>query len=131
MTNSKEHTTTNSSAAGIQRKPRQSLSEMDREWLAAFRRYMQQHACDANLLIPAVAQHCAMSESTLLRQVKRLTGLSPVQYLQEVRLKRARRLLEERVYKSIGRVAAEVGYRDTRSLSRLFKRKFGKLPSEW
>jgi transcriptional regulator GlxA family with amidase domain len=44
-------------------------------------------------------RHCtrefAMSESTLLRQLKRLTGLSPVQYLLDVRLTEARRLLEE------------------------------------
>ena len=50
-----------------------------------------------------------MSESTLLRQVKRLTGLSPQQYLQEVRLDAARRLLEDRTYHAVARVAAVCG----------------------
>lgn len=71
-----------------------------------------------------------MSESTLLRQLKCLTGLTPQQYLQEVRLAEARRLLENRVYDSISRVASEVGYRDVRTFSRNFRTRFGRLPSE-
>ena len=65
-----------------------------------------------------------------LRQLKRLTGLSPIQYLQEVRLAEARRLLENRAYNSIAQVASKVGYDDARSFSRSFRQRFGKLPSE-
>ena len=46
--------------------------------------------------MPGLAHEFALSESTLLRQLKRLTGLSPIQYVQEVRLESARRLLESR-----------------------------------
>jgi AraC-like DNA-binding protein len=71
-----------------------------------------------------------MSESTLLRQVKRLTGLSPVQYLQEARLNEARRLLEAKRFKSVSQVASAVGYENVRSFSRTFKKRFGKIPSK-
>lgn len=63
--------------------------------------------------------------------MKRLTGLSPVQYLQEVRLDKARQLLENRTYDSIAKVADKVGYNDARSFSRSFKQRFGKLPSDF
>ena len=80
--------------------------------------------------MPGLAHEFAVSESTLLRQLKRLTGLSPVQYVQEVRLEEARRLLESRAYNSIAQVAAKVGYEDARSFARSFKQRYGKLPSE-
>jgi signal transduction histidine kinase/CheY-like chemotaxis protein/AraC-like DNA-binding protein len=106
-----------------------ALSAADREWLERFETFVQKNLSNSILSIPMLADELAMSESTLLRQLKRLTGLTPVQYLQEVRLDRARRLLEDRTYDSIARVAAETGYNDARSFSRIFKQRFGKAPS--
>lgn len=106
------------------------LSQPDREWLEGFEGYVGQHLADDTLSVAKLANNFAMSESTLLRQLKRLTGLSPVQYLQEVRLNEARRLLENRRYSSIAQVASKVGYDDARSFARSFRARFGKLPSE-
>jgi signal transduction histidine kinase/DNA-binding response OmpR family regulator len=106
------------------------LAAADREWLERFEAYVQQHLSSNILSVPLLADAFAMSESTLLRQLKRLTGLTPMQYLLEMRLDQARRMLESGTYRSVGRVAAEVGYQDTRSFARSFKNRFGKLPSE-
>ncbi len=106
------------------------LSGEDRGWLEAFENYIRENLSSDILTVPFLAREFAMSESTLLRQLKRLTGLTPNQYLQEMRLDKARRLLENRTYNSISRVAAEVGYTDSRSFSRSFRKRFGKLPSE-
>ncbi|MCB0636062.1 MAG: response regulator, partial [Lewinella sp.] len=84
-------------------------------WLARLETYVQEHLDQDDLTVAALAESFAMSESTLLRQLKRLTGLTPSQYLQEVRLTAARELLENGVYRSVNRVAAEVGYTDSRS----------------
>ncbi|MCY7351434.1 MAG: response regulator [Cytophagaceae bacterium] len=110
--------------------PRPLMSQADREWLETFEHNMQQHLADSMLTVPELAHHFAMSDSTLLRQLKRLTGLSPIQYVQAVRLEEARRLLESRSGHSIGQVAAQVGYEDARSFTRSFRTRFGKLPSE-
>jgi len=105
-------------------------SQPDREWLETFENYVRQHLADDTLSVAVLAYEFAMSESTLLRQLKRLTGLSPLQYLLEVRLSEARRLLENRLYNSIAQVASQVGYSDAQSFTRGFKQRFGKLPSE-
>ncbi len=107
------------------------VSEPDRVWLECFEAFVQRNMANDTLNIPSLAFEFAMSESTLLRQLKRLTGLSPLQYLQEVRLDKARHLLENRSYDSISKVADKVGYGDTRSFSRSFKQRFGKLPSDF
>jgi len=107
------------------------LSQPDREWLETFEAYVQKHFSSDLLSVSSLANTFAMSESTLLRQLKRLTGLSPLQYVQEVRLNEAWRLLETRRYNSIAQVASRVGYEDARTFTRSFKQRFGKLPSEF
>lgn len=119
--------------AGAEKRKDQAKSDLtqsDLEWLESFETFVKENLSNSFLNIPLLAGTFAMSESTLLRQVKRLTGLTPVQYIQEARLGKARQLLEDRVYNSVGEVAAEVGYDQVRSFSRIFQKRFGKLPSE-
>ncbi len=105
------------------------LSEPDSKWLEGFDNFVRAHFSDATLSIPRLAAQFAMSESTLLRQVKRLTGFTPIQYLQEIRLRHARELLGRRECHSIAQVAARSGYSDARTFSRSYKIRFGHLPS--
>lgn len=107
------------------------LSAADIAWLEQFEAFVRKNLAKDTLSIPTLSHEFAMSESTLLRQLKRLTGLSTVQYLQEMRLDEARRLLEIRSSDSIAQIASKVGYEEVRSFSRIFKQRFGKLPSEF
>ena len=108
-----------------------TISEEDENWLKEYEKYVRERLTDDLLSIPTLATAFAMSESTLLRQLKRLTGLSSLKYLQELRLNEARLLLESRNYNSVAKVAVEVGYADIRTFSRNFKNRFGKLPSDY
>lgn len=108
-----------------------TLSSVDAAWLEKFEAFVRKNLCNDTLAVPVLAYEFAMSESTLLRQLKRLTGLSTVQYLQEIRLDEARRLLETRSIDSIAQVASQVGYGEVRFFSRIFKQRFGKSPSEY
>jgi AraC-like DNA-binding protein len=58
------------------------------------------------------------------------TGLSPHQYLLELRLVRARSLLAETEL-SIKKIAAQTGFEDEFYFSRLFRQKLGLSPSQW
>ena len=77
--------------------------------------------------IETIADKAAMSPSALHHHFKRLTALSPMQYVQRLRLHRARSLLLG------GRAAAEagfeVGYNSPSQFSREFRRLFGHPPS--
>ncbi|MBL7781775.1 MAG: response regulator [Saprospiraceae bacterium] len=106
------------------------LSAADRAWLETFEAYVRSHLASDLLTVPVLAHEFAMSESTLLRQLKRLTGLSPLQYIQEVRLHEARALLENGTYNSVALVALKTGYDDPRYFSRIFRQQFGKSPSD-
>ncbi len=106
------------------------ISVTDRVWLEDFEAYVQKNISSDIISVSMLAEVFYLSESTLLRQLKRLTGLTPVQYIQEIRLNEARHLLETRQYDSIAQVADKVGYKDARSFSRIFKQRFGQLPSD-
>lgn len=107
------------------------ISMADQRWLKEFEDYIKKNIADDSLSVQTLIREFAMSESTLLRQLKRLTGLSPNKYLQEVRLNQARKYLENRTFKSVSKVATKVGYGDVRSFSRSFKKRFAKLPSAY
>ncbi len=105
----------------------ETFSEDDK-WLEGFEKYIKTIYLNNQISIPDIANHQAMSESGLLRRLKRLTGLSPMQYVQELRLQEAFALLSEG-HNSVQQVALKVGYNDPRNFSRAFKNRFGKLPS--
>lgn len=77
-----------------------------------------------------LASELAMSERTLSRHVRRVTGKSTNALVQDVRLRRARSLLE-RSRMSIDQIAAAVGYSDSTALRRLMKRITGAQPSRY
>ncbi len=106
------------------------LSARDKTWLIAFETYIRDHISDSILSIPMISNEFAMSESTLLRQLKRLTGLSTKQYIQEMRLNQARIMIDNDNHLSVGQIAALVGYSDVSNFSRRFKKRFGKNPSQ-
>lgn len=108
-----------------------SISQEDQQWLEAVEIYVQQQYSQPHFSIPGLAAEFAMSERSFQRQLKRLTGTSPSKYVQEIRLNTARQLLENRTYNSIAQVAYEVGFKDAKTFSRSFKKRFGKTPSEF
>ena len=82
------------------------------------------------LSVADIAAHHRISERTLARRVKTVTGKSPSALIQCVRLKRARMLLETSRM-SIDQVAEHIGYSDSTALRRLMRKVFGATPRQF
>lgn len=80
--------------------------------------------------VAALARDFCVSERTLGRRVRRVTGHSTLALLQSVRLRKARSLLE-RSRMSVEQVAAAVGYDDPTALRRLMRKAGGASPSQY
>lgn len=81
------------------------------------------------LNIQTLAQHVNMSASTFHHQFKRLICTSPLQYLKQIRLLKARMLLsQDRL--PVSHVAETVGYKSPSQFSREYKRYFGVPPND-
>ncbi|MEM7369020.1 MAG: helix-turn-helix transcriptional regulator [Bacteroidota bacterium] len=111
--------------------PPVQLSVADQIWLKKFDAFLLKSLHLSYLSVPEIAEFFSMSESSLLRKVKRLTGISPSKYLQNMRMDHARRFLKNGHYASIKEVADAVGYRNRNSFTRSFKQYCGKLPSDF
>jgi len=69
-------------------------------------------------------------ERTLKRRFKAATGLALIDYLQNLRVEAAKRLLESEQM-AVDEISVEVGYEDPSFFRRLFKRRTGLTPSQY
>lgn len=92
-------------------------------------RYIKEHFSE-KIRIQDLAEHIGISRSYLGKLLKKETGMSPQEYLIEIRMNRAAELLSgsDDPVKSI---AAACGYDDPLAFSKVFKSKFGTNPSEY
>ncbi|HEY6611493.1 MAG TPA: helix-turn-helix domain-containing protein [Pseudomonas sp.] len=92
------------------------------EWLA-------EHFDEHDALQQAVA-HAGIPERSLKRRFKAATGSSLIERLQDIRVERAKRLLEDGE-QAVEAISLEVGYEDASFFRRLFKRRTGVSPSQY
>ena len=100
----------------------------DMEWLKTLEDHIRAHLENPNLDVEFLAELMNVSSRHLQRQLKLVSGFTIHQYLQEARLQHSRRLLEQGGM-LVKQVASVVGYRDVKHFARLYKERFGKLPS--
>ncbi len=79
--------------------------------------------------IPTLAREAGMSTSSLHHTFKEVTSMSPLQYLKQIRLHRARLIMLEQG-SGAGQAAYQVGYASPSQFSREFKRLFGQSPRQ-
>lgn len=82
------------------------------------------------LRMPALAREFGLSPRTLERRFREATGISPLNYLQQQRIKTAKELLES-TNLSIAEVAYRVGILDQGHFTRLFTRALAVTPREY
>lgn len=102
---------------------------VDAEWLAEQESLLRSVLADPAFSTSEWAYKAALSERHLQRRLKVLTGMSPYQYLLEMRLLEARKLLENGRYRSVAEVAYAVGFDNAQTFTRNFRRHFGRVPS--
>ena len=92
--------------------------------------HMLQENISATYTLAGLAQAAAMSERSFLRRFKKATGLSPVAYIQSLRVEAARSRLELTKV-SFERLSWDLGYNDSATFRSVFKRITGLSPSDY
>lgn len=82
------------------------------------------------LTIADLARHAGLTERTLKRRFMQATGLAPNQYLQQVRIDKAKKLLIA-TDMAVKEAAYAVGYDNVSFFVRLFKTSVGVTPGVW
>ncbi len=80
--------------------------------------------------VAAMIELADLPSTTFARRFHQATGYSPLAYVQVVRMEEAKQMLET-TEDGVEKVALEIGYEDTSSFRRLFKRTTGLSPSDY
>jgi AraC-like DNA-binding protein len=80
--------------------------------------------------IDSICKSIGISRAQLYRKIKSLTGVSPNNFLKELRLRKAMRLIRQQ-YGNVAEIAYETGFANPSYFSSLFQRRFGMLPSQF
>lgn len=91
--------------------------------------WLQRHAMK-KIALPQMAAQAALSERTFLRRFQKATGLNPTRYLQQLRLAKAREMLEH-TRQPVEQIAYRIGYEDAGAFTKLFQANLGLTPSEY
>ncbi len=86
---------------------------------------------DPQLNVEELAQTLHFSSRQLSRTLRKLTGMSPVQFILELRLQRALQLLESRRFHSVAEVRYQIGIESPSHFTTRFAERFGKNPKEY
>ena len=102
----------------------------DKQFIAQIMEYMEQEMDNPDLSIDTFAEQLGMSRSIFYKKLKSITGLAPIDFIREIRIKRAMQLIEGEAY-NFSQIAYMVGFSDPKYFSRCFKKYAGVSPSEY
>jgi len=92
--------------------------------------YLNEHYVSPDVSLTELAAALGISPSQLSRRFRAVRGTTPVAYLRDLRLQKARELLAE-TDQTLQVIAEHTGYRSAFYLSRVFSTQTGQSPSEY
>jgi AraC-like DNA-binding protein len=106
------------------------MSREDEEFMARALAVINQNLSDESFNVEAMASALCMSRSSLLRKIKTLFDMPPLDFIRLIRLKRAADLIQEGRFR-MGEISAKVGFSNHSYFSKLFCRQFGMTPKDF
>lgn len=103
---------------------------IDEQFLEKAIHIIENHLAEPDFDINNFAEHLNLSKSSLYRKIKSMTGLSPIEFIRNIKLKHACVMLKDQAI-SISEVAYSVGFSDPKYFASCFKNEFNLTPSEY
>lgn len=80
--------------------------------------------------VERMVEHSGLNARTFSRRFRAATGFAPIEYVQALRVEKAKQMLESGAL-SVDEIGASVGYDDPASFRRVFKRYVGQSPAAY
>lgn len=106
------------------------VGEADREFMEKVRQLIEENIADENFGVDSLCDKLNMSRSALLRKIKSLFGLSPIEVIRTLKLKKAAELIQDGRYR-ISDVCYMVGIATPSYFSKIFFKQFGVTPKDF
>lgn len=108
-----------------------ALSPLDQKLMNQVIEIIEKYIDDPNFDVNIFASELGMGRSSLFTKFKGLTGMTPNEFIQNQRLKRAASMLREHPDMRISEISDQLGFVSTVYFSRCFKAQFGVSPAQF
>ncbi|OUJ76280.1 hybrid sensor histidine kinase/response regulator transcription factor [Hymenobacter crusticola] len=106
------------------------VADADREFLENAMAVVEKHLDDSEFSVQVLVREVGMSQSVFYRRIKSITGQTVVEFIRDVRMKRAAQLLAHTQMR-VSEVAFQVGIEDAKYFRKAFQKIFNVSPSEY
>ena len=106
-------------------------TSLDQKLLNRIVEIIDEHMGDQDFDVNILARELNMGRSSFFAKMKNLTGMTPSEFIQNQRIKRAAVLLQERPDMLVSEISDQLGFVSTIYFSRCFKTKFGVSPAQF
>lgn len=110
--------------------PEVEMDEMDRKLLNQIREMIEENMVDSDFNVSMLQEKMGMGNKQLYRKLKALTGQTPVEYIRDMRMQKAAKLLKAGKF-SVSEVMYTVGFSNSSYFSKCFSKAFGMTPTEF
>lgn len=103
---------------------------LDEKFLSKAFQLVENQLSDFSLTVEKLADDIGLSRKQLFRKIKALTGLSPIEFIRDIRLKKAADMIRQKS-DTVSQIGYASGFSDPSYFAKCFKKKFGMTPSEF
>jgi signal transduction histidine kinase/DNA-binding response OmpR family regulator len=107
-----------------------TVTPLDERFILKAIQIIEANLDSTTLSVEKMSEELGMSRTNVHRKLKAITGLATSEFIQDFRLRRAAQLIEKKA-DTISQIAYQVGFNDQSYFTKCFKKKFGKVPSEF
>jgi signal transduction histidine kinase/DNA-binding response OmpR family regulator len=106
------------------------ITRQDDLFMSKVMQLIEDNMSNSYFPIEAIAESVGISRSVFFKKIKGLTGLAPVEFIRDIRIRRAGQLLASGQF-SIKETAFQIGISDMGYFRKCFRKKFGMNPMEY
>ena len=108
---------------------KKTAGDIDNDFYNRFLALFEEKMGDPDLNVENIASELGFERTQLYRKIKAITNYSPVELMRNIRLKKARNLLQTSD-KTISEICYEVGFSTPAYFTKCYREQFGETPSE-
>ncbi|WP_448778758.1 two-component regulator propeller domain-containing protein [Bacteroides congonensis] len=102
----------------------------DEQFMQQVMEYMEEQMGNSELTVDDFAEKLLLSRTIFYRKLKSIIGLAPVDFIRNMRIKRASQLIDNGNF-NMSQIAYMIGFSDPKYFSKCFKKQMGMSPSEY
>ncbi|MBP1225458.1 two-component regulator propeller domain-containing protein [Flavobacterium sp. 1355] len=115
--------------SGITKQGKEKTTSLDNDFIQKILHFINENISEPELTVELLSSKIFLSRSQLYRKIKTLTGVSVNEFIRNVRLEKAKQLIEKG-NNNINEISYKVGFTSPSYFAKCYKVKYGYLPTQ-